>query len=292
MKVAGFTFIRNALIYDYPIREAILSILPLCDYVVVAVGKSEDETLDLIRSIGDPRIRILETVWDDTRREGGQVLAMETDKAYQAIGEDADWCIYIQGDEVLHEDSYGAIRKNLKKHLTNPMIDGFLLKYRHFYGSYDYIGDSRRWYRREVRIVRRDPGIHSYRDAQGFRKKGQKLRAILLDAWMHHYGWVKHPKAQQQKQLNFNKWWHDDDWMRENIEPVDQFDYSNIDALKRFEGEHPVVMQERIRKVNWSFSFDPTRKRSPLKDRFLKWMEERTGIRIGEYKNYILIKDS
>jgi len=40
MKVTGFTFIRNALIYDYPIREAILSVMPLCDEFIVAVGNS------------------------------------------------------------------------------------------------------------------------------------------------------------------------------------------------------------------------------------------------------------
>ncbi|MBM3912615.1 MAG: glycosyltransferase family 2 protein, partial [Sphingomonadales bacterium] len=45
MKVSGFTFIRNAVLLDYPILEAIRSILPLCDEIVVAVGKSEDETL-------------------------------------------------------------------------------------------------------------------------------------------------------------------------------------------------------------------------------------------------------
>ena len=62
MKVAGFTFIKNALIYDYPIVEAIQSILPLCDEVVVAVGKSEDKTLELIQSIHPSKIRIIETV--------------------------------------------------------------------------------------------------------------------------------------------------------------------------------------------------------------------------------------
>jgi hypothetical protein len=292
MKVAGFTFIRNALKYDYPIREAIQSILPLCDYVVVAVGKSDDDTLDLIRSIDSNKIRVLETVWDDTVREGGRVLAVETDKAYQAISEDADWCIYIQGDEVLHEGSYPEIQKNMKKYLSDERVEGFLCKYRHFYGSYDYIGDSRRWYRREVRILRKHPDIHSYRDAQGFRKNGNKLRVILLDAWIHHYGWVKHPQAQQQKQLNFNKWWHDDDWVRQNVEPLDEFDYSNIDILKRFEGKHPAVMQERIQKVNWTFSFDPTKRQGSLKDRFLKWIEDRTNIRLGEYKNYVLIQDA
>ena len=85
MNVVGFSFIKNAILYDYPIKEAILSVLPICDEFVIAVGKSEDDTLALIQSIASPKIRILETVWDDTLREGGRVLAVETDKAFQAM---------------------------------------------------------------------------------------------------------------------------------------------------------------------------------------------------------------
>jgi hypothetical protein len=103
MKIAGFSFIRNAVKYDYPIVEAILSILPLCDEFVIAVSKSEDNTLKLIRSIGSPKIRIIETVWDDSLRKGGAVLAQETDKALQAVSDDVDWAFYIQRDECLHE---------------------------------------------------------------------------------------------------------------------------------------------------------------------------------------------
>src|SRR5687768_5278014 len=110
MKVSGFTFVRNAIKYDYPIVEAIQSILPLCDEVVVAVGDSEDGTMELIKGIPSEKIRIIETIWDDTLREGGRVLAVETDKAFSAVSEDADWAFYIQGDEVLHEKYHSVVR--------------------------------------------------------------------------------------------------------------------------------------------------------------------------------------
>src|SRR4051812_48044139 len=103
MKVTGFSFIKNAIIQQYPIEEALRSILPICDEIVVAVGKSEDDTRGLVASI-DPKIRIIDTVWDESLRTGGKVLADETNKAFQAIGADSDWCVYIQGDEVMHED--------------------------------------------------------------------------------------------------------------------------------------------------------------------------------------------
>lgn len=289
MKVVGFSFIRNAITYDYPIVEAVQSILPLCDQVVVAVGKSEDETLSLVESIHSRKVTILETVWDDSRRKGGQVLALETDKAFDAIQE-ADWCIYIQGDEVLHENSHASLRKTMQQHLDHPQVEGLLFDYLHFYGSYDYVGDSRNWYRKEIRAIRNNKQIRSYRDAQGFRINDSKLKVKPANATIHHYGWVKHPEHQQRKQRNFNKYWHDDDWMQENIPDVQAFDYSKIDSLKRFKGEHPKVMQERIQKMNWHFSFDPTLDRKlSTKERLSRWFEQLTGVRLGEYQNYELI---
>lgn len=153
MKITGFSFIRNSLKYDYPIVEAIQSILPICDEFVVAVGNSDDDTLGLIQQI-DPKIRIIETVWDDSLREGGRVLAQETDKAFKAISKDTDWCFYIQGDEVIHEDYLGAVLEGMHQWKDDAGVDGLLFKYKHFYGSYDYVGSSLSWYPHEIRVVK------------------------------------------------------------------------------------------------------------------------------------------
>ena len=287
MTVAGFTFIRNALIYDYPIVEAIRSILPVCDFVVVAVGKSEDATLELIQSIDNQKIRIIETEWDDTLREGGRVLAVETDKAFDAIGMgEADWCFYIQGDEVLPDNTAKTIREALEKWKNDQNTEGVLFKYRHFYGSYDFVGQSRKWYRREVRIIKNDKTIRSYRDAQGFRKNDRKLKVREIDAYIHHYGWVKDPRAQQLKQLNFNKLWHSDAAVSKMVADVAVFDYSQIDDLTRFDAPHPAVMQARVNALNWQFSFDPTRRQLSVKERVSRFIEGLTGWRLGEYKNF------
>jgi hypothetical protein len=290
-KVAGFTFIRNALLYDYPIVEAITSILPVCDYFVVAVGKSDDGTLDLVRSIGDPKIHILETEWDDSLRAGGRVLAEETNKAFDAIPPEYDWCFYIQGDECVHEDDLPAIRAGMERWLNDPETEGLLFHYRHFYGSYDYIGASRRWYRREVRIIRNDKRIRSYRDAQGFRTgAGAKLRVRRIDAHIHHYGWVKHPAAQQRKQLNFNRLWHSDDKVRDMVGAAAVYSYDGSEPLERYMGTHPAVMLPRIGAVNWRFEGDPEQIRWAWKDRLSRFVEQKTGWRPGEYKNYKLLR--
>lgn len=289
MKVSGFTIVRNAIKYDYPIVEAILSILPLCDEMVVAVGNSEDNTLDLIKSIYSPKIKIIETIWDDSLREGGKVLAAETNKAFAAISKDSDWAFYIQGDEVVHEQYLATIKNAMLQYTDVPEVEGLLFKYLHFYGSYDYVANSRRWYRNEIRVIKNDTSISSYKDAQGFRKNDRKLNVKLIDASIYHYGWVKPPQAQQAKQLTFHKLWHNDQWMQENIPQVDEFDYSSIDSLVNFKGEHPAVIQERILKMNWKFSFDPTKRKASLKLRLLEFIEKTTGWRVGEYKNYKII---
>jgi hypothetical protein len=291
MKIAGFTFIRNAVQNDYPIVEAITSILPICDEFVVAVGNSNDITLELIRAIPSDKIRIIETVWDESAREGGRVFALETNKAYQAISPDTDWAFYIQVDDCVHEDDLPTIKAAMESYAHDSSVEGLLFKYKHFYGSYDYVAVSRRWYRREIRIVKFDPQVQSYKDAQGFRKEGKKIHAKLIDASIYHYGWVKPPMGLNNKVRNFTQFYHDDAWLAENV-PVDyQFDYENAERLTLFEGSHPSVVQARVARMQWPFQFDPKvlRDKMSFRRKVLQQIEDWTGWRIGEYRNYKLL---
>jgi len=288
MKVAGFTIIRNAVLYDYPIIEAIQSILPICDVVVVAVGQSEDGTLELIKSIADPKIMIVETVWDDSNREGGSVLAIETNKALSFIPEDVDWAFYIQGDEVLHEKYYPIILQKMIQFQHSSTIDGLLFDYLHFYGSYNYIGSSLKWYNHEIRIIKPQRSIYSYLDAQGFRKgKNEKLLVKKIDATMYHYGWVKEPSIMQKKIINSSAYWHTDQWIEKNIGKDAAFDYTAIDQLTFFKGIHPQVMLKRISDKNWSFEYDISFNKITWKERIKKWLVKYLGINTS-YQNYKL----
>ena len=290
MKVSGFTFIRNALLFDYPIVEAIGSILPLCDEVVVAVGKSEDATLDLIKGIASSKIKIIETEWDDTLRSGGRVLAAETDKAFRAVAADADWAFYIQGDEVFHETDAEKLRAAMLRYQNDPTTDGLLFDYLHFYGSYDYYGTNSRWYPHEVRVVRRRSDIFSFQDAQGFRKgDNEKLNVRKTDARIFHYGWVKSPEIQQKKRENFNKYWHSDAWMQKNIIEKADFSYADgMQSLARFKGQHPEVMRERIRRQNIHFDADISMDNVPLKERLKAGLKKYAGLDFS-YRNYRLL---
>ena len=290
MKVSGFTFIRNAIKLDYPIVEAIQSILPICDEVVVAVGNSGDSTLELIQSIDPVKIRIIETIWDDNLRENGAVLALETNKAFQAIDSESDWAFYIQGDEVVHERYLETIRNAMIYYQNRNDIDGLLFNYLHFYGSYDYVGASSKWYREEIRVVKNNKSIYSFNDAQGFRKgENQKLNVAKIQAYVYHYGWVKEPKAMQQKQESFNRLWHDDQWINENVSKSISFEYEeHVSQLSIFQDTHPKVMRNRINNKNWKFDYDISRNKRSLKDQFKDFL-----LKIGinaSYQNYRLIE--
>lgn len=287
MKVSGFTFVKNAVLYDYPIVEAIESILPLCDEVVVAVGKSEDETLSLIQSIPSDKIKIIETIWDESLKEGGKVLASETNKAFSAIDPDSDWAFYIQGDEVLHEKYIPIVRKAMEAQLNNKKIDGLLFKYEHFYGSYDYVGNSSNWYPNEIRVIRNNKEIYSYRDAQGFRKNNnEKLNVKSIDAYIYHYGWVKDPKAMQAKQKTFQKLWHSEEEAAKRVGTDKIYIYEkNLHSLKKFTDSHPAVMLERIKRLNWAFKYDPKKHTKSIKERFKMFCKHWLGLDFS-YRNY------
>ena len=290
MKVSGFTFIRNALKYDYPIVEAILSILPICDEFIIAVGNSDDDTLALIQKIDSKKIKIIQTVWDDTLRANGEVLAIETNKAFKAISPDSDWAFYIQGDEIVHEKYLNSIQLTMQRYVFDNEVDGLLFDYKHFYGSYDFVGSSNNWYKKEIRIIRNNKQIYSFKDAQGFRKGvNEKLKVVSAKASIYHYGWVKDPRSMQFKQEDFSKLWHNDEWISKNIEKVEAFEYEkHISQLKLFDGDHPLVMKDRIQRLNWKFDYDISKNKRSVKD-FLKDSLLLIGLNFN-YKNYIFLR--
>jgi hypothetical protein len=290
MKVTGFTFIRNAIKLDYPVEESIRSILPLCDDFVIVVGNSDDNTMDLIKAIDEKKIRIIESIWDETpeMRKGGKILAVETDKAFREVPADSDWAFYIQGDEVIHEKYHAEILSSMNKWKDNEAVDGLLFHYLHFYGSYDYIGSSPRWYNNEIRIIKNNKKIYSYRDAQGFRKDDNlKLNVKPVDAYVYHYGWVKEPSVMMKKLINASSFYDGVKWLRVN-DHNESFDYSNVDSLKLFTGSHPAVMIERIRKKNWTFDYDISFNKLSFRYRAKIFLKKYAGIN-SFYQNYNVI---
>jgi len=291
MKISGVAIIKNAIKNDYPIVEAISSILPIVDEMIVSIDKGEDNTEALIRSIASNKIKIVFSEWDKQLRKGGKVLAVETNKAMEHVAPESDWIFYIQADEVVHEKYLPAIRSAAAYYLNDKKVEGLLFKYLHFYGTYDYIGDSRQWYNCETRIIRNNRKIESYRDAQGFRKGNQKIKVAAINAYIYHYGWVKSPQQMKIKQNNVGHFWiEDDEILIKKINAEDIFDYSKFDSLTLFTESHPTLMHNRIEAKNWNLKLDIKKKRFSLKDLLLYKIEKLTGWRLFSFRNHIIIR--
>jgi hypothetical protein len=288
MKVSGFTIVRNAERLDFPVEASIRSILPICDEVVVNVGRSEDRTLELIRAIDDPKLRILETEWDFARGEA--LLREETLRAMRACRH--PWGICIQADEVLHEAGAPNLRAAVEDAARDPRIEGIVVRYRHIFGDPGTEAVNRRWYRREVRAVRLDPdvGIAPYRDAQGFRvgPNERKVRARLADTEMFHYGWLRSASALQargevDRHLYPGRW----------VPPTREAAVLRwFPGLRPFTGTHPAVVRAWVK----ARAVDPERVVTPpffalehLRFYASDVIERLTGARPFEFRNYELV---
>jgi hypothetical protein len=286
--LSGFTLVRNAIKLDFPIVPAIRSVLAVCDEVVVNVGASEDGTRDLVAAIGDPRIRIIDRVWDFTKRN--LMIAEETERAIQACR--GTWGIYIQADEVLHEDGARVLQEKTAEWDRDERVEGLLVRYLHFYGGFDMVATNRRWYRREVRCIRLGKDIRPYQGAQGFRvgPESRRIRARPTDAVMFHYGWARPARAIQEKH-EISKTIYP--WSKERSTREQERGYLEwLPLLKRFAGTHPRVAEPWIRErlVDAERRIGPRHfKPEHLRLYVSDWIERLTGQRIFEFRNYQLV---
>ncbi len=284
MRISGVSLVKDAVRLDFPLLESLRSILPLCDELIVNVGPSADGTRALVERLADPRLRVIEGEW--LAGQGGAVLARETQRAMAAAT--GDWAIYIQADEVLHEDGIAPLRQALATADPDSQVEGLLVDFLHFYGNTDRIGRGRAWYRREVRAIRLGADVRSHADAQGFRvgPEGRKIRARRSGATWYHYGWARPvpaltAKREADHQLHYGG--------RARRNPLgDQLPWDV--GLAPFRGRHPAVMADWI-----------AARRQAMADSFAarRWdgrrlallaslgIEHLTGWRPFEYRNYV-----
>jgi glycosyltransferase involved in cell wall biosynthesis len=297
MTISGFSYVRNGLEYGYPFLQAIRSILPVCDEFVIAVGDSFDGTREAIEQLGSPKIKIIDTVWDMNLRKEGKIFALQANTALDHIT--GDWAFHIQADEVIHENDLSKISNALEKYEHDKRVEGFILPFLHFWGDYNHIRNSRRVHPYEIRIFRNDKLVRSYKDSQGFRKysspgayeqgeKGKKLQVKKIDASIYHYNGVRSPETQKKKVYAFNSRYLPE--LTEKDQEDDSFDFQQVDRVAVFSGSHPAVMKQRIASQNFQFVFDPAKAVWKPKDKIIQPLEDWLKIRVGEYKNYKLIK--
>jgi len=291
VKVSGFTFLRNGQRLGYPFAESIRSILPIVDEFVIALGLCDDDTENLVRSIGDPKIRIIPTQWNERIQPGYSVngFVYGQQKSVALFNCTGDWAFYLEADEVVHENDLPKIRAAMEKHLADPRVEALIFDYLHFYGNANTVVWSPGWYRSEVRIIRNT--IPSWSSEALFfnvvtaHKKSRYPRAAHSGATIYHYGWVRSEAQMNLKAAAVHKYWE--------AKPAAKVDYSKIDpqALKPFIGEHPEIVRDWLPKADGLFQADPNHQLTSRekKHRLMMKLEKMFGMQFSK-KHYRLVR--
>jgi len=254
--VSGFTFCRNLIRLDYPFIESMQSMLPIIDELVVAVGDSDDGTLEAVEALQaqNPKIRIIKTVWDRALFDNGKIFSHQTNLALSHVNPKADWAVHLQADEFFHENDYERLLSSMERYKDDRSILGLMLKQKYFYGDYwhtnPYAG------RRLLRIIRADGSLESIGDSSGFARKSdgiyigkvQKDLWRYADGWLYHYGFVNDPKKLQEKIKAKAALYHRGGASAEDERKIGAKEYQpeNMGIMKPFTGTHPKVMKERV----------------------------------------------
>ena len=297
MKISGFTYVKNGFDYGVPFLEAIQSILPICDEFIAVIGESNDGTREAVEKLGSPKIKIVDTIWDMNLKKGGKVFAQQTNIGIDHLT--GDWAFHIQADEVIHENDLPKILAAIQENNDHKKVEGFILPFLHFWGGYNYIRNTRRIHKNEVRIFRTGLGVRSFRDSQGFRKfsspenfeteTGEKLFVKKINAPIFHYNGIRPPAMFRKKAEEMGSFYKNENEVREELN-ARNYDWDNVDRVELFTRSHPALMQPKVNAQDWEYVYKPSKAVWKTKDKILQPIEDILGFKFGEYKNYKLIK--
>lgn len=247
MKISGLSFIRNGVALGYPFTEAIRSILPLVDEMIVVVGRSEDGSREAVEAIGDPRIRIIDSEWHPRITPKASVLAQQTNLGLMHCT--GDWVVYVQGNELFHERDLPRMRELMAEHLDNPKVEGLLIERLVFYGDYrHFVRAYPDRFKYVVRAFKPWNGVYAITSAMTFSvfesygERGRSLRCVDSGVDMFRYGKLLSTQAMEYKLK------HAPHKLRGDVSVGSDFYYRWVprDFIRPYTGDHPAVMQERI----------------------------------------------
>jgi len=240
----------------YPFVASIRSILPLVDEFIVALGPCEDQTEEMLQSIGDPKVKVIRTQWNERIRSDYSVkgFVYGQQKSIALFNCTGDWAFYLEADEVVHENDLPKIQSAMEQYLNDSRVEALAFDYVHFYGNANTYAWSPRWYRSEVRILRNTiPGWGPkglFFVVLDTHKKGRYPRAAHTGATIYHYGWLK-----TEAQLALKKQSNSKHWAAKN----ENINYAAIDpqVLRPFKGTHSKIVQDWLPRADGLFQADP-----------------------------------
>jgi len=274
MRVSGLTLGYRALANGYPIVECTRCLLSFCDEVIANIGASDDGTREALAGLGDSRIRLVEEPWDLSLRKKGRLLSRETNRGMEKCT--GDWIVYLQADEIIHENDVPLLLRQMEMYSSRPRVDGLSFRYLHFYGSPRFVQDNPlKWYTRAVRAVKAGKGLVSVGDALKFRRmvngRASRVREVRSAVRVYHYGWARSPEIMLEKQKHLEKFWHDDETLEKKYSAMTaEKIYSDTAHLAAFRGIHPAVMLPAVSSASWRFE--------PVLDTRPRWIRLGIGL--------------
>lgn len=251
-KIYGFSFLKDGVRYDYPFKEAFASLSSIASKTYVALGQNDDGTKEELEKL--PHLQLIHTIWDMSLLGKGGVIFSEQanialDKIRQIHGsEESAWAVYLQSDEILHEDAIEQLKKDIEL-ADGQGCDAIRLRYFHFWKSHYQVAINKRWYPSEIRVVKLNSKVVNHGDAQGFSGFNKVFDS---DVYIHHYGHVRDEEKRQEKQKFLIKSIRQSEKFQKYFKREQKAfaDTKTLSVLLK----HPLVMKERIERMGESFS--------------------------------------
>lgn len=259
--IGGNVCVRNGLELDYCFKDAIESLLPVCDTVTVCDGCSNDGTLEFLRdwSARDSRIRLCVYPWPNPKGDPSFWVEWLN---YCRIHIREDYQIQLDADEILSESSYPVIR-----HFRDtgvPHGTAFWCR------RYNFWGDTHHLIPHGVccshRVVRVAPQP-IWMASDGPDPRGNALVAIAVEPpepiEIFHYGFLRKREAFFEKARRLQHYFfHPEPVQRYDARLDDvehkpgnwMMDIKGIDWLKDlipFDGKHPERMKPWLKERGW-----------------------------------------
>jgi glycosyltransferase involved in cell wall biosynthesis len=248
MTLAGILCVRNGTELDYCWKEAAMSLLGVCDELVLCDSDSTDDTRNLMDdwAARNPKITLCNFPWTDPERTNRWWPDFLNYARQHAKSEAV---FFLDADEVLHEHSYAEVRERINR------SEAF------FVHRHNFWRDSRSLIPEGVccgtKVLRGGPKNFwypsDYPDPDG-RDNEILARAVQSNVQIMHYGFLRKREAFFKKARTVQKIWVGSYDPR--LEAAEKFDgpWATMpgvtgweDKLQAFTGTHPEIAKYWLR---------------------------------------------
>lgn len=253
MTLGGNICIRNGFDLDYCWREAIQSLVNVCDVVSVSDGESTDGTQEAIREWMKYEPKIVLNVYPWPNPKGNPDWYVDW-LDYNRNHLQADWQFQLDADEILHENSYDEIRR----FIDGPQDrTGVVTRFNFWKDGQHLIPDGFCCSKRPIRLSPQKLFLAS----DGYDQRGERAAALgtATKIEIGHYGFIRKPEQFFKKERLLQGMYFDSydprlekaetfqgNWMA--MEGVTGWE----DKLDPFTGTHPAIIHEWLRERGYN----------------------------------------